>query len=103
MTQGRFVVIIVIVTFLGLVTVWQQVQTLQWGYNISETESAKKRIMEEHKTLSLQLSQVKSPPQLLELARTRQIILDYPQQVKTPNRQAGIIQNNRRLAGLREQ
>ena len=97
MTHGRFVAIIVVVTFLGLVTVWQQIQTVRWGYQISEAQSLKTQLVEEQKTISSQLSQVKSPRGLLDLARARQIVLTYPQKlsrIKAPHHN---------IAGLKEQ
>ena len=101
MTHGRFVAIIVVVTFLGLITVWQQIQTVRWGYQISEAQSTKAQLVEEQKAISSQLSQTKSPQGLLGLARARQISLAYPRKLSGIKSEATAPHHD--IAGLREQ
>jgi len=77
MTYKRLLLVIAVMAVLGLVTVWQQVQTMRWGYRISESVEAKKRLLEEQKNLDVELSAFTSPSQLLVLAQKKGIAMDY--------------------------
>lgn len=77
MTQRRVLLVLAIVTFLAFVTVWQQIQTVRWGYRISEAMVAKKKLNEERETLRVELSSVTSPQQLFTLAQERKIMVGY--------------------------
>lgn len=86
MTYKRLLVIIAVVGFLGLVTTWQQIQTMRWGYSISEANEMKKRLLEEQKNLEVKLSSVVAPQSLFALVQKRGIAMDYrsgPNMVKT--------------------
>lgn len=85
MTQKRLLVVIAVVTFLGLVTVWQQIQTMRWGYRISESTELKKQLVEEQKTLEIQLTNLTSPQQLLARAQDKGIKMAYQTGPNTPD------------------
>ncbi|MBI4833980.1 MAG: hypothetical protein HY811_04065 [Planctomycetes bacterium] len=77
MTQRRVLLVLGIVTFLAFVTVWQRIQTAQWGYRISEAMEAKKKLNEERETLRVELSSVTSPQYLFALAQEKKIVVSY--------------------------
>lgn len=77
MTYKRLLVVIAVIGFLGLVTTWQQIQTMRWGYRISEANELKKHLLEEQKNLEVQLSSVVAPQSLFALAQKRGIAIDY--------------------------
>lgn len=88
MTYKRLLVVIAVIGFLGLVTTWQQIQTMRWGYRISEANELKKRFLEEQKNLEVQLSSIVAPQSLFALAQKKGIAMDYrsgPNMVKTSN------------------
>lgn len=85
MSTTRLMLIIALVTFLGLITAWQQIQTTRWGYCISEVMELKKQILEEKKTLEIQLTHIESPRQLLAMAQEKRITLDYPANLNIVN------------------
>ncbi|MBI5779009.1 MAG: hypothetical protein HZA49_06095 [Planctomycetes bacterium] len=62
---NRLFIIIGLITFLGLITAWQQIQTIRYGYHISATTKAKEAAISEQKALTLKLTSIKSPQQLL--------------------------------------
>ncbi|MDI6732904.1 MAG: hypothetical protein QME51_02075 [Planctomycetota bacterium] len=61
----RFYVIIGLITFLGLVTTWQQIQTVRYGYRISQINKVKEKVVNEQLSLKLELTTLKSPQHLL--------------------------------------
>lgn len=62
---NRLFIIIGLVTFLGLITAWQQIQTIRYGYQISAVIKAKEAAINDQKALTLKLTSIKSPQQLL--------------------------------------
>ena len=62
---NRLFIIIGLITFLGLITAWQQIQTIRYGYHISTIIKAKEAAINEQKTLTLKLTSIKSPQHLL--------------------------------------
>lgn len=85
MTTKRLMLIIAVVTFLALITAWQQVQTTRWSYRISEVTELKNQLKEEQKALEIQLTHVESPEQLLTLARLKEVNLVYPEKLSVVN------------------
>lgn len=85
MTTKRLALIIAIVSFLALITAWQQIQTTRWGYRISELTELKKQLLEEQKLLAIQLTNLESPEHLLHLARLLKVELDYPEKIDVVN------------------
>ncbi|MEW6027473.1 MAG: hypothetical protein AB1599_09295 [Planctomycetota bacterium] len=62
---NRLFIIIGLITFLGLITAWQQIQTIRYGYRISAITKEKEAAINDQKTLTLKLTSIKSPQQLL--------------------------------------
>ena len=62
---NRFFIIIGLITFLGLITAWQQIQTIRYGYHISTVIKAKEAAINDQKALTLKLTSIKSPQHLL--------------------------------------
>jgi hypothetical protein len=62
---NRLFIIIGLITFLGLITAWQQTQTIRYGYHISTIIKAKEAAINDQKTLTLKLTSIKSPQHLL--------------------------------------
>lgn len=77
MTQRRLLLVIAIVTCLGFITVWQQIQTTRWGYKISEANELKTQMKQEQESLRVQLTSLTSPKRLLTLAEQKDIEVGY--------------------------
>lgn len=80
MITKRFILIIALLTLLGFITAWQQIQTVRFGYKISEIEQYKKQLVEQRLNLTLRLAQLKSPQNLLAQAKVMKINFSYPQE-----------------------
>ena len=75
----RFILLVGIITFLALITVWQEVQSVRFGYNISELIKVQNALTRENINLAIQLAHLKSPDSLMNQAKTMQVALVYPQ------------------------
>lgn len=62
---NRFLIIIGLATFLGLITAWQQIQSVRYGYQISIAAKAREAAINERQALTLKLTSIKSPQHLL--------------------------------------
>ncbi|MBA7530876.1 hypothetical protein ES705_23087 [subsurface metagenome] len=79
MTTRRLILIIGLITFLGLITAWQQIQTLRLGYQISEANQTKKQLLDEEKALEICVARLKSPGNLLARSVRMKVNLVYPE------------------------
>ena len=79
MTTRRLILIIGLITFLGLITAWQQIQTVRFGYQISEANQIKQRLIEEEKALEICVARLKSPEKLLARSTRMKVNLVYPE------------------------
>jgi hypothetical protein len=77
MHSSRLVLVIVIITLLGLITAWQQIQTVRWGYQISHLSTVKQNLTTEHHTMQVKLASIKSPNNLIRIADSCQLKLVY--------------------------
>jgi hypothetical protein len=62
---NRLFIIIGLMTLLGLITAWQQTQTVRYGYQISGITKARDAAINKQKALTLKLTSIKSPQHLL--------------------------------------
>jgi hypothetical protein len=74
----RFILLVGIITFLALITVWQEVQSVRFGYNISELIKVQNALTRDNINLTIQLARLKSPDSLMNQAKTMQVALGYP-------------------------
>lgn len=89
---NRLFIIIGLITFLGLITAWQQIQTIRYGYHISATIKAKEAAINDQKTLTLKLTSIKSPQQLLASeasSKTKMVSPDLLNQNQINNQNGG--------------
>lgn len=77
MHSSRLVLVIVIITLLGLITAWQQIQTVRWGYQISHLGAVKQNLTTEHHAMQTKLASIKSPNNLIKTADSCQLKLVY--------------------------
>ncbi|MFH1230269.1 MAG: hypothetical protein V1709_02100 [Planctomycetota bacterium] len=61
----RFLLVIGLITFMGFIAAWQQIQTVRLGYRISETNKFREQVINEQKILKLKFTSLKSPEHLL--------------------------------------
>ncbi|MFA5793619.1 MAG: hypothetical protein WC980_00915 [Candidatus Brocadiia bacterium] len=73
----RLILVIVVITLLGLITVWQQIQTVRLGYQISSFASLKQNLTTENHTLQTKLASTKSPLSLAKTADLSKLKLIY--------------------------
>ncbi|MBI4711888.1 MAG: hypothetical protein HY762_01075 [Planctomycetes bacterium] len=73
MHTKRLVIIIGLITFLGLITAWQQVQTIRWGYQISELATLRDKLFTGEQSIKIKLANLKSPQNLMIYAQSKQI------------------------------
>lgn len=78
MTTKRLIIIIVLLTALGLITAWQQIQTVRHGYKISNSVQTHKQLLEAQRDLDRKLARVKSPDYLVQQAEKRKMKLTFP-------------------------
>ncbi|MEK7448119.1 MAG: hypothetical protein AAB019_01405 [Planctomycetota bacterium] len=105
MTTKRLIIIIILLTALGLITAWQQIQTVRYGYKITTTAQSQNQLLETRKNLEVKLAEVKSPENLVIKADALKIMLTYPKNwnivdlSQPPEKYAHIFQkqNNNRL------
>lgn len=74
----RLILIIALITFLALITVWQKIQTIRFGYTIPESTQVKEQLLRQNTFLTIQLSRLKSPDYLVAQAKTTELTLLYP-------------------------
>lgn len=74
----RLILVIALVTFLALIAVWQKVQTIRFGYQISESTQVKKQLLRQNTFFTIQLTQSRSPDHLVTQAKTTKLTLFYP-------------------------
>ena len=89
---NRLFIIIGLITFLGLITAWQQIQTIRYGYHISAIIKAKEAAINEQKGLTLKLTSIKSPQQLLASeasSKTKMVSPDLLNQNQINNQNGG--------------
>ena len=77
MHNKRLILLIVIITLLGLITAWQQIQTVRLGYRVSDLAVIKQKLTTQNHTLQTDLTAVKSPNRLRMTADTCQMKLIY--------------------------
>lgn len=74
----RLILVIALVTFLALIAVWQKVQTIRFGYQISESTQVKEQLSRQNTFFTIQLTQSKSPDHLVTQAKNTELTLFYP-------------------------
>jgi hypothetical protein len=84
----RFILLIVLITFLAMITVWQEVQSVRLGYSISDLIKQKNALIRENTSLTIQLAHLKSPDSLWNQAKIMQVDVVYPNSTKTDQTQA---------------
>lgn len=75
----RLLLVIGLITFMGFITAWQQIQTVRLGYHISKTNKFREQIINEQKILKLKFTSLKSPDHLLVTETSRNATLTAPE------------------------
>ena len=83
MITKRLILVIGLLTLLGFVAAWQQIQTTRFGYKISELEQCERQLVEQNLSLSVQLARLRSPESLLVHSKSLDFV--YPQEYQRLN------------------
>lgn len=78
MQLHRVALLVVLMILLGLLTVFQPIQTWRLGYRITALEQVRDRLVEENKKLELANSRLGTPEALLQRAASLDLGLAYP-------------------------
>jgi hypothetical protein len=74
MTIKRIFIIVALITSLGFITVWQQIQIVRQGYQISQLTKIKEEVSNSQRALKFKMTFLKSPQYLLSENEIRQMI-----------------------------
>jgi len=88
----RLLLVIGLITFMGFIAAWQQIQTVRLGYHISQTNKFREEVLNEQKILKLKLTSLKSPDHLLGMETSQNVTLTAPE-ILTLNEIHGRIRN----------
>lgn len=75
----RLLLVIGLITFMGFIAAWQQIQTVRLGYHISKTNKFMEDVLNEQKILKLKLTSLKSPDHLLVTEASQNVTLTAPE------------------------
>lgn len=62
---ARFILVLFVFLFVGMLTVWQRAQTTRAGYDVSRLELVKESLLRRNKSLQIESDRLKSPDALL--------------------------------------
>ena len=75
----RLLLVIGLITFMGFIAAWQQIQTVRLGYHISKTNKFREDVLNEQKIFKLKLTSLKSPDHLLVTETSQNVKLTAPE------------------------
>ena len=75
----RLIIVIGLITLMGFIAAWQQIQTVRLGYHISNINKVREQVLNEQKILKLKFTSLKSPQHLLVTETSQNVKLTTPE------------------------
>ncbi len=75
----RLALLVLLLTVIGFITVFQQVKTWRQGYRINELREKRRKLQEEQRLLELAVARARSGPVLVERAQALAVPVTPPQ------------------------